>query len=398
MPSEQFRRRFLGSLAGVASVGTAAALARSESTGDRDAADDSGPGDTDGRGGGERGTMATTAGGSPRVVWSETFGTTDDRPVGAVSAHGDGVALLISPRETDYGLRLVRFLPDGSRQWDRRLDAPEWYSGELVRADDGYVAVVRASDEERPWLLSLGSDGERRWDRYVELDDALEPNSTAAGRRPGGGVVLGGGMGEDEGRVTWVLGTDSDGDREWLRTYDTHGFRVMDVAARHDGGYLLVGESDPHAVEGTLPFVLATDESGREQWRRTLGGYAEECIGVLARPDGAVLLGRIYDHDRQEAVLSTVDDRGFPVWRRAFEGVEPRDLVDTGDGFAVAAASGLHGTDRLGRRRWDRDFEYEDLTVAAVAGDRLFVAGQVDSVGRLGGPEMWAAGVSLTTA
>ncbi|WP_459192308.1 hypothetical protein [Halosimplex sp. J119] len=394
MPSEQSRRRLLASLAGLASAGTAGAAARSGSTDSAEPAGGTGaarPGST------VRGTDTVT---SPTpaqsdAVWTETFGTTDDRPIAAVPAHGEGAALLVSPRETEYGLRVIQFLHDGTLEVDARLDAPEWYDGWFARTDDGYVVVTDASDRRRPWILSLGPNGERRWEKDVRLGEALEPNSTAAGRRPDGGVVLGGGMGEDGNRVAWALGTDADGDREWFHTYQFDDFRVMDITARHDGGYLLVGESRPPSVEGTVPALLATGEYGREQWRRTLAGYAEEALRVLPRPGGAVLLGEIYHYDRQEAVLSVVDDQGFPVWRRRFEGVRPTDLAPLDEGFAVATRSQLFGTDRLGRRDWDRTFEYEDVQVVAATEEQLFVAGQVDSMDRWGSPEMWAAGVSL---
>ncbi|MFC7194405.1 hypothetical protein ACFQL4_06610 [Halosimplex aquaticum] len=311
MPSEQSRRRFLASLGGVAGVGVLGAVARSGSTGDANTTGRRGSGRA-GSAGRSTATIAPRTPSQSDAVWTETFGTQDDTPVGAVPAHGEGAALLVSPRETDYGLRVVQFLHDGTTEVDARLGAPEWYDGWFVRVDDGYVAVTHASDESRPWILSLGPDGERRWDRYVKLGDALEANSTAIGRRPDGGVVLGGGMGEDEDRVAWALGTDADGDREWFHTYHLDDFRVSDITARHDGGYLLVGESRPSSVEGTVPTLLATDEYGGEQWRRTLAGYAEGALRVFPRSGGAAILGEIFDYDRQEVVLSVVDDRGSP--------------------------------------------------------------------------------------
>ncbi|WP_415381523.1 hypothetical protein [Halosimplex sp. TS25] len=394
MPSEQPRRRFLASLGGVASVGVLGAVARSASTADAQRAGRRGSGRA---GSVDRGTDTVTPRTTSRsdAVWTETLGTLDDKPIGAVPAHGEGAALLVSPRETDYGLRVVQFLHDGTTDVDARIDAPEWYEGWFVRTDDGYVAVTHASDESRPWILSLGPDGERRWDSYIELGSALEPNSTASGRRPNGGVVVGGGMGEDEDRVAWAVGTDSDGDREWFRTYSFDGFDVHDVSARHDGGYLFVGESRPPSVEGTVPALLATNESGREEWRRTLAGYAEGALRVFPRSGGAAILGEIFDHDRQEVVLSVVDDRGSPVWRRRFEGLAPTDFVPLDEGFAVATRTRLFGTDRIGRRDWDRTFEYEDMQVVTATEEQLFVAGQVDSMSRGGSPEMWAAGVSL---
>lgn len=343
----------------------------------------------------------------PPAQWEHVFGGSgNDAVVDAVPSHDGGVALLVAAGGENRSVRVVAFAPDGTRDWTRQYDAPgrDGAAGDgvphaLVRTATGYVVggygdLGRYS--QNPWLLAIAPDGTPRWQRrYDDLSGEFQTEAQA--RRPDGGFVLGGHVDVGDEESTFTLGTDAEGRRQWFRRYDGEFAWLTDVAAVDDG-YVLVGHShsrfagDPSAITAT---VLGTDESGRERWRRTFGGTTGARLQtVVATPYGA-LAGGHNSAPSPGGLLTAVDARGRPIWRRRLPEQPVVDVVPLADGYVVAGESEVTGVDSWGRRRWGGDPNEAGLRAAAVAGGTLYVGGRTNYRNQDVGAQAWVTAFAL---
>lgn len=377
MPS---RRNVLASLGSLAALGSVGVLADTPA-GDRD-------------------RRSETVGLDSRSTnrWTDQFGTPDnDEPVDSVPAHGGGVVVLAGGGDVGH---VVAYAPDGTRRWTSEItgNRRQIPTG-IHRTDDGYL-VAGATDSRRPWLLALGTDGDRRWRRSFTLDLGWRRVQVEAlCRRPAGGVVLGGYADTDDGDRVWLLGADSEGRREWLRSYAGIPW-LTGVAPHPRGGYTVVGHVHAPTVDGGSivdALVLGTDEQGRERWRRTFGGNGQDRPeAVLSRPYGALVGGVTSSGtERPSGLLVAVDRRGRQIWSRSVADTAVGALVDRPAGALAVGDSALIAVDRYGRRRWRLSADTDGLKTASVTGQTLVTAGRTDYLGQDTGSQVWVAGAPL---
>lgn len=382
MPSSRSRRRFLATVAGgvgVAVVGSATVRSRS--------------------GADQAGTTGTPATRSPSPVWSDQFdGRMFVGPFDAAVAHAGGVVVLIGYYDESPNAKAVAFERDGTRAWSVEFFASDrTVPAAIVRTDDGYLVTGHVGDSAVPWVASLAADGRRHWERRIESVGSFWPASGAARSE---GMVLGGSLDREETPVAAMLAVDGDGDREWLETYDGAFSDVADVVPTADG-FALVADITNDAT------VLGTEGDGAETWRYSFASSDFDRLNAISpRPDGAVVAGAVESPNATGALLSRIDRRGRPVWRRVYPsslddetagpgGESPAvDLDPLGGGFAIAREYELLATDGLGRPEWVidareiRQRQADTVSTATVADDRVYVTGLADEHG-------WVAAIQL---
>jgi hypothetical protein len=202
------------------------------------------------------------------------------------------------------------------------------------------------------------------WDKTFGGNDRDEPY---AGIVPasGGGYLVGGfsksnvsGDKSENGRGNedfWVIKINSNGTKQWDRTYGGIGVDVMtSIVATSDGGFLLGGYSNSDASReksensyGSFDYWLVKiDANGQKQWDKTLGGGADDILtGIGLAPDGGFVLGG--SSSSSSSGLKSENNRGIS------------------DYWAVKISA-------TGQKQWDRTFGgtgSQSMTTLAIVSD-----------------------------
>jgi hypothetical protein len=263
---------------------------------------------------------------------------------------------------------LLLLSTDGSlnQQWlkteDGGIGTDEGYA--LLKLKEGGYLVVGDSERSvepqdiKIWLYKTDADGNmlagsERFYGGPGWNIGQDVIATA----DGGYAVAGIGAPEAGGtQEACLVKTDHDGKQLWYKTYGIGRFRSL--AQTSDGGFVLVGATDPFesgsAVDSNL-LVVKTDASGTEEWRRTFGGDRRD-IGkkVLIMNDGNYLaVGTTHSYSScdpndlyacQDVYLVKLNSGGDVLWQKVKgldgmnDGADTAALTSDG-GFVVAGFS-----------------------------------------------------------
>jgi hypothetical protein len=223
------------------------------------------------------------------------------------------------------------FTGDGSSQvlWRQVFASPqEDWINDVISLPDGSVLAVgflgRDDAAQRPsdWralAARLGADGQvlarHEYGAGGGIDAfwAVQPSGERFGF--GGFTTRIGGGGID----AWIAVTELDGTIVRENGYGGRGYdRATDIATAADGGFVLVGQTDSFGAGERDVWLVKTDATGIEQWRKTYGGAGLDRGFYIERTgdDGFVIAG-VTGRDGDVDVLALKVDRdGRELWRR----------------------------------------------------------------------------------
>lgn len=159
------------------------------------------------------------------------------------------------------------------------------------------------------------------------------------------------------------------------------------VAVRQtaDGGYLIVGETDPSYPEPTDIVLLKIDASGRQVWVRTFGGESDDfATSLLPMPDGSFAIigttsmptGLPDPNDYESHVLVvSVESSGAIRWEKTFGTESPRAAAVTAEGdLIVGGMSSTRTVDGMylskissdGEQLWMKAVSAEEASLSAL--------------------------------
>ena len=177
--------------------------------------------------------LATSASGfQPYVEWSRTFGGPYDDGALSLQATDDGgyiIAGYTSSRGEGSDLWLIETDSSGVERWNKTFGGSQEDVGYFVKQtrDRGYIVTGSSRSygigEERLWLLKIDSNGTKEWDRTF------------------GGFV------------------SSSGDGGWA------------VDQSVDGGYIVTGYTRSYGAGGKYLWLIKTDSVGNGNGTKPLG-------------------------------------------------------------------------------------------------------------------------------
>lgn len=271
------------------------------------------------------------------------------------------------------------------------------------------------------WVLKVNSiTGKLIWSRTFGTD-VLEQAHWIEATADGGMVVLGfsNGLLPRQGRHDYLLfKLDADGNEEWMKL---HGGRLRDIGfcvhKAHGAGYVLAGYSKTDNIRGDIR-VYRVDDAGELVWDSLYQSpFVDYGHQISKTPDGGYLIvgsesGFYYpsslDHgkDNAEVFLIKTDSSGAELWRKTYGG-RKHDM-----GRALAAAPGggwyLFGSTQSegqgsfdqflirinedGDSLWSRTYggaEWDYGNSIDVDGDgNLYLLGTTNSLGNTGSPDI----------
>ncbi len=170
----------------------------------------------------------------------------------------------------------------------------------------------------------------------------------------------------------------------WTYGNEEDDFAVA-VRQTADGGYLIVGETDPSYPEPTDIVLLKIDASGRQLWVRTFGGESDDfATSLLPLPDGSFAIvgttsmptGLPDPNDYESRVLVvSVESSGAIRWEKTFGTESPRAAGVTSEGdLIVGGMSSTRTVDGMylskisseGEQLWMKAVSDEEASLSAL--------------------------------
>lgn len=268
---------------------------------------------------------------------SGTFEREEDGWIDDVAVADDGGFLIVGTDSTIASMSswAHRVGPDGEAQWTYDSADDPLMAASAVATGDGELVLAGRNDsttEMSAIARGLAADGTVAWAREFEEESTLR----AAARRPDGGALLGGSLGELRERAAWLVAVDGDGAVDWRRTYE-------DVSLENSPG----GVFDLHAEDGAVAMAVSlgaaaglvgTDADGAPTW--TASVESNQARPTVARIDDGYALGGSYvlADSAYDYFLANVNPDAGVRWASRYDGNHLGDLVGAGSQVLFAGS------------------------------------------------------------
>ncbi len=324
--------------------------------------------------------IATDASGNEE--WNKTFGSVGNDFGGSVMATRDGSYILVgSTGFWEIGgsdVWLIKTDSEGNELWNKTFggSANDFGISILEIEDNGYIVAGHTESygagDGDIWLIKTDSQGEKEWDKTfggVGNDFGGSVMATKDGGYVVGGVTQSYGNGSND---LWLIKTDSEGNKEWDRTFggsgDDYGGSVLQT---EDGGYVLMGQTrvDFPGIGGGVVWLIKTDWQGIKEWEKTFdyedGDYFGSSIQKMGS-DGYLIAGAAVSYREgatevdgavgsggHDILIIKTDPEGNELWNMTFgkPGLDDQGALakETEDGSYVV----LCNTESYGAGRKD---------------------------------------------
>ncbi len=285
-----------------------------------------------------------------------------------------------APHNEPNHLWLVKIDSTGGKEWDKTfsISVDDYSEGHSVwqTNDGGYIIVGYTAlpeiDDVGAWLIKTDSEGTKQWDRIFSASryDSFEFGQQT---NDGGNIIVGRTHPSgDDNRDAWLVRTDFEGNTIWSKTY---GGQATDsgnyVQQTLDGGYIIGGVTESYGAGSDDIWLIKTDSEGNRQWDRTFGRREwEVCRSVLQSSDGGyIILGETWVPEKRDADawLIKTDSEGNRLWDKTFGEEDSTNhgssIQQTSDGGYIIVGSSYEAnlwlikTDLNGEKEWERGYD-----------------------------------------
>ena len=217
--------------------------------------------------------------------------------------------------------------------------------------DGGYVLAgsSEGSTGIRVWLLRTGPQGRLFWgrnpgvaSRAVAYDVVQTPDR--------GFAIAGSSTSVNSGTEAILIKTDSEGNTEWTKTFgDQFNDEARSLLLTSDGGFAMGGFSSSFGSGLSDYWLIKTDSDGRREWHRSFGGVDRDSAHALIQSSdgGFALAGQSesFSSGSRFWVIKT-DSSGILRWSRAYP--QTSSALGSAAGVAPAGARAIKQTEDLG--------------------------------------------------
>jgi len=173
----------------------------------------------------------------------------------------------------------------------------------------------------------------------------------------------------------WVIKLDSDGNREWDKTFGGSNYDwAYSLIQTTDGGYAVAGETTSYGAGGGDFWLIKLDNRGKKLWDKTFGGWrTDRAYSLIQTTDGGYAVAGETESRGEggsDFWVIKLDNQGKKEWDKTFGGSKydyANSLIQTTDGgYAVAGDTNSKGTgnydfwliklDSRGNKCWDKTF------------------------------------------
>ncbi|MBS1777374.1 MAG: T9SS type A sorting domain-containing protein [Bacteroidetes bacterium] len=257
----------------------------------------------------------------------------------------------------------------GNQQWSKIFEPSGQFGSwayDILPIHGGYAITGASNGSNNTWVFLLKIDDTGRIEWSKEYGSSM---GTAWGKRvrqtgDGGFIILGDAVGGSNGisnNGVYLIKTDSIGNIEWSRTYNTLGEwgSFIENTANHSyliGGYSLY--ANPSLARG---FLMSVDSVGNLNWAKSYSNNISLSIGRHVKlADGTHIFGGTLGNGNTYApFILKMDSLYNPIWAKQYNNT-PHDvfnaLIEANDFGYVLLASGtgtmVLKTDSMGTIQW----------------------------------------------
>ena len=326
----------------------------------------------------------------PQEIWNKTFGGAALDWGWCVQETSDN-GLIIAGETVSFGSGgfdawLLKTDNDGNELWNCTYGGTLKDGARSVQqtSDGGYIIGGYADSYGYPshdvWLIKTDAEGNKEWYSIyggVASDGAFTVRQTM----DDGYVALGytDSFGSEYHDV-WLIKTDSNGNEEWNKTYGTSEWEIgYSIEQTNDGGYIIVGTTESYGSGSQDAWLIKTDSNGNEEWNQTYGGINNDWGSAVCLTDdgGYVITGdtRSFGPGGYDIWLIKTDESGNEQWKRVYGDSYSDDtgysLKKTNDGGYIISGTKtsfasqltdiwLIKTDINGEMQWNLTFDGGD--------------------------------------
>lgn len=268
---------------------------------------------------------------SGQTKWTKTYGGPGKDRIYDVEKVEDGFLLVGS--ETDgtgdqWNGWLLKIGPDGEKQWERSYGDSEPGGLWSIARSDGKIYVGGWQDQSgvaEGWVMELESDGEKVWSQTYDTPRSGADEYVNSIFVSGDGLLMTGTTrgGSNDPSDAWILKVDGEGELQWDETYgSTEIDRIHDAVAASDGGYVVAGRSARDGNDEQDGWILKIGANGEKQWQRTYGTDKSDAFyGIHNDPDGGYVLSgakHVLGEDGADGWVVKTDGNGKMEWERTY--------------------------------------------------------------------------------
>ncbi len=229
-------------------------------------------------------------------------------------------------------LYIVKTNPAGNLLWSRTFVGASQTWGNagfsVTQAADSGFAVAGFTSlwglGDNVFLIKLTNDGDTSWvqhygDNHWERGYSVIPTSDS-------GLIIAGSSRPantlDYWDNPWFMKTDSDGNTEWIKTYNWPNVDVArSIQMTPDGGYLAAGYTNSFGAGDYDYFLMKLNSDGDSLWCKIYGNnYAQICYSLKSLSDGNyILAGTEYTlpYNVPRILLVKINPSGDTLWTKA---------------------------------------------------------------------------------
>jgi len=243
------------------------------------------------------------------VLWTKTYGGTDDDEALSVRQAADSGFILCGTTYS-YGagyndIYLIKTDADGDTVWTKTFGGTGGESGNSVRetADSGYIAIGSTgsfgSGYSSMYVIRTDRNGDSLWTSTyggtkADIGYAVENTSDNGFILAGASASFGASYND-----VYLVKTDSVGNVDWENIYGgVYDDRAYSVCQTADGGYATVGSTLSYGSGKNDVYVIKVDIMGESVWSNTYGGQEVDfCHKIVEDAEQDLfLVGQTYSY------------------------------------------------------------------------------------------------------
>jgi len=216
-------------------------------------------------------------------------------------------------------------------------------------------SILYSQAPDTMWTKSLGGVGDDKGYFVQQTTD-------------GGYIIVGTTSWGNDSLNVLLIKTNDTGEPIWTKTFPkSRDYLKMCVQQTTDGGYIIVGSTDPIGIDSSDIRLIKTNTVGYTLWTKTFGGSGDDIgYAVQQTVDGGYIIIGSTESFGSGAWLIKTDSNGDTLWTKIFQGSVGLSVQQTSDeGYIITGGtvtgSGdvdvwINKTDNNGISLWTKTF------------------------------------------